>query len=92
MSKRLFLFAGYDKNAIIDDALIYYVQALSMIGDVIFVGDSAFSGKELNKIKPHTIYAAGKRHGEYDFGSYKRAYQYANDHKLFRNYDYIYMV
>lgn len=92
MSKRLFLFAGYDKVNIIDDTLVYYVQALSMVGDVIFIGDSDFSNKELSKIKPYTIYAAGKRHGEYDFGSYKRAYQYADDKKLFSKYDYIYMV
>ncbi len=92
MSKRLFLFAGYDKDGIVDDALVYYVKSLSELGNVIFVGDSDFSNKELNKIKPYTIYAAGKRHGEYDFGSYKRAYQYADNKKLFSKYDYIYMV
>lgn len=91
-NKRLFLFAGYDKDNIIDDALVYYVRSLSELGDVIFVGDSDFSRNELNKIKPYTVYATGKRHCEYDFGSYKRAYQYADDNKLFSKYDYIYMV
>ncbi|MBQ0013519.1 MAG: hypothetical protein KBS86_03060 [Proteobacteria bacterium] len=92
MSKRLFLFAGYDKNAIIDDALVYYIRALSGLGDVIFVGDSDFADQELDKIKPYTIYQAGKRHMEYDFGSYKRAYLYADKNNLLQNYDYIYMV
>ena len=92
MSKRLFLFAGYDKDGIIDDALVHYMKSLSGLGDIIFVGDSDFSNKELTKIKPHTIYAVGKRHGEYDFGSYKRAYNYAKKNKLLQKYDYIYMV
>lgn len=90
MAQRLFLFAGYDKNNIIDDALVYYVSALSKLGDVIFVGDSDFPPQELKKLKPYTTYATAMRHGEYDFGSYKRAYLYAQD-KL-SQYDYIYMV
>ena len=92
--KRLFLFAGYDKDAIIDDSLLYYLNHLSGLGDVVFVMDSDASDTELAKVKqiPNVLYAAAQRHGEYDFGSYKRAYIWARDNKLLEKYDWVYLV
>jgi len=92
MSERLFLFAGYDQHSIIDDALIYYVATLSKIGDVILCMDCDCKQNEIEKIKKYTIHTMAKRHGEYDFGSYKRAYQYARDKKILDNYDVVYLV
>ena len=74
MIKRLFLFAGYDKNGIIDDALLMYVSALNKLSDVIVCMDSDCTNDELQKLQNITIHAMAARHGEYDFGSYKRAY------------------
>lgn len=91
-NKRLFLFAGYDANGIIDDALILYIRALSAHGDVIVCMDSACKKSELAKLKPYVLYAGATRHGEYDFGSYKRAFAYAHDNDLLNNYDNVYMV
>ena len=91
-NKRLFLFAGYDKDGIINDALILYIRALSNVGDVVLCMDSDCKKSELNKIKPFVLHATAVRHGEYDFGSYKRAYQYARDKKLLENYEHIYLV
>jgi lipopolysaccharide biosynthesis protein len=90
--KRLFLFAGYDKQGIIDDAMVFYVRALSKKGDVIVCMDSTCKKTETNKIKPYVLHTIAKRHGEYDFGSYKRAYQYARDKKILNKYDHIYLV
>ena len=92
MSERLFLFAGYDQNGIIDDAIIYYVDALSKIGDVVLCMDCDCPKSQIEKIKKYTIHTIAKRHGEYDFGSYKRAYQYARDKKILDNYDVVYLV
>ena len=91
-SKRLFLFAGYDKDGIIDDAMILYVRALSKNGDVIVCLDSTCKKSELDKLKSYTIKTIAKRHGEYDFGSYKRAFQYAHDKELLQKYDQVYLV
>ena len=44
---------------------------------------------ELNKVKDYTIKAIGERHGEYDFGSYKRGYIYAKENNILENYDYL---
>ena len=92
MSKRLFLFAGYDKEGIIDDALIYYVKSLSKYGDIILCMDCNCTKSETDKIKQFTIHTITKKHGEYDFGSYKRAFQYATNNDLLKKYDYLYLV
>lgn len=92
MPDRLFLFAGYDKDCIIDDALIYYVKQLSKHGDIVLCMDCDCKKYETDKIKKYTIHTIAKRHGEYDFGSYKRAFQYARDKKILNNYDYVYLV
>ena len=92
MPDRLFLFAGYDKDCIIDDALIYYVKTLSKYGEVILCMDSDCSKQETEKIKKYTLYTIAKRHGEYDFGSYKRCFQYAKNKDILKNYDYLYLV
>ncbi len=91
-NKRLFLFAGYDARGVIDDALVFYIKNLSESGDVILCMDSDCPDSELNKIKQYTIARMGTRHGEYDFGSYKRAYEYAKNNDILKNYDFVYMV
>lgn len=90
--KRLFLIAGYDKDGIIDESLIHQVSSLSKLGDAILVMDSDCDETQLDKVKPFVIFASGERHQEYDFGSYKRAYLYAKEHDLLKNYDYLYLV
>ena len=89
MVKRLFLFAGYDANGIIDDSLILYVRALSKLGDVVLCMDSTC---KTIKLKPLVLHADCARHGEYDFGSYKRAYIWARDNLDLSKYDFTYMV
>ena len=93
-TKRLFLFAGYDKDNIVDNTLIYYVRALSKLGDVVFVADSDLPAAEIKKISkiPHVLYASGVRHREYDFGSYKRGYLWAQKSKILSKYDWVYFV
>lgn len=92
MNKRLFLFAAYDPDGIIDKSLIYYVQSLSKFGDIVLVMDSNASVSELKKLSPYVKYAHAVRHGEYDFGSYRRAYTYARDTAILSDYDFVYLV
>lgn len=92
MPDRLFLFAGFNKDCIIDDALLYYVKSLSKYGDVILCMDCTCKKSEIEKIKKYTIHTVAKRHGEYDFGSYKRCFAYAYENELLKNYDYVYLM
>lgn len=90
--KRLFLFAGYNKGTSIDNSLIFYVSELSKHGDVIVCMDNDLKTRDLTPLKKYTIHTIAKKHGEYDFGSYKRAYEYADQHKLLSKYDFVYLV
>lgn len=90
--KRLFLFAAYDPDGIIDDALIHYIAALSRHGDVILCMDNKFDKRQIKKLRMHPLSVFITRHKEYDFGSYKRAFQYARDKQILDNYDFVYLV
>ncbi len=92
--KRLFLFAAYDKQGIIDDTLLHYVRCLAEYGDVIFWMDNTAANAELNKLNqiPNVLHKVAERHGEYDFGSYKRGYLWAYKKKILKKYDWVYLV
>ena len=94
MTKRLFIFAGYDRDNIVDATLIYYLKSLSELGDIVFTMDNDLSDSELHKISqiPNVLHASAMRHGEYDFGSYKRGYIWARDKKILDKYDWVYLV
>ena len=93
-TKRLFIFAGYDRDNIVDATLIYYLKSLSELGDIVFTMDNDLSESELDKITkiPNVLHASAMRHGEYDFGSYKRGYIWARDKKVLDKYDWVYLV
>ena len=91
-ARRLFLFAGYDANGIIDDSLVFYVRELSKLGDVVLCMDSTCAKSEIKKLTPYTLHTDAVRHGEYDFGSYKRAYFWACNNIDLKTYDFVYMV
>jgi lipopolysaccharide biosynthesis protein len=85
--KRLAIFAGYDKDKIIDDYVIYYLEKLKQVSDIIFVYDNRFPHSELKKVQKLTIHQICKKHGEYDFGSYKRGYLWAQKEGILKDYD-----
>lgn len=91
-TKRLFLFAGYHPKNIVDDALTYYVKSLSKFGDVVLCMDCDCPTSETNKLKKYTLHTIATRHGEYDFGSYKRAYLWAYENLKLTDYDFVYLV
>lgn len=92
MKKRLFLFAAYDKDGVVGPSLLWYVKSLSKIGDVVLVADNSLAPAEMEKLEPWCAYCSGCSHGEYDFGSYKRAFSWAKDNLELSSYDYIYLV
>ena len=91
-TKRLFLFAGYDPDGIIDDTLVHYLSELSKLGDIVLVMDSDVADTSKLKQIKNLLHFETVRHGEYDFGSYKRGYLWAHSKKILDKYDWIYMV
>ena len=90
--KRLFLLAGYDRDGHVDASLVWYVRALSKYGDVVIHIDSDCMDGSVDALRKYAIHACAARHGEYDFGSYKRAYIHARDAHILQNYDFVYML
>jgi len=90
--KRLFLFAAYDPDGIVGDSLIYHLKALSAHGDIVLAADNDFNPGELEKLRPFVKHAEASRHGEYDFGSYKRAFCAAVSKFGIESYETLYLV
>lgn len=73
IDKRIAVFAHYDKDNVIDDYVVCYLNALKLVAErIIFVSDSDLKESEAEKIKHIVSDCVVGRHGEYDFGSYKR--------------------
>ena len=86
--KRLFLFAFYDPQGVVGEAVLRYLEALHVLGDTVLAGDCDLQPGEGNKFAPLVVSYTASRHGEYDSGSYKRAYQQAG----LSGYDVVYLV
>jgi dTDP-4-dehydrorhamnose reductase len=83
--KYIVIFAHYDKHNIVDNYVLYYLENLKLIADkIIFVSDNNLPEIEQNKLQNLCHKIIAKKHGEYDFGSYKRGleevYQYSSDY------------
>lgn len=77
---RIAVFAHYDKDSCIEDYVVYYLKELKKIANIIiFVSDCDLTDEELQKISGIADRSIAKKHGEYDFGSYKRGYQYLKE-------------
>ena len=88
--RRLFLFAAYMPDGKLHASLEYYLKALKACGDVVLVADSDLDEAAVSMLGKHCIGVQAVRHGEYDFGSYKRAYAWAGER--LSGYDVVYLV
>ncbi len=83
---RLCIFAHWDRDQIIDDYVIYYLESLRKVcTKIIFVSDCNLPPEEKSKIEGIADCLICEHHGEYDFGSYKRGFLYAKNTEL--NFD-----
>ena len=91
--KRCFTYSHYDAQNKIDDYVIYELQFLSELGDVIFVSDCECQEDEY-KLKQidNLIYTKIETHNGYDFWSYREGDLYLYDNDLLKNYDIIYHI
>lgn len=85
---RTAIFAHFDKNNSIQKFVVYYLQELKKhFAQIIFVSDSDIKQEELKKINNIVDAALIGRHGEYDFGSYKKGFLYLSEHGMLDNID-----
>ncbi len=75
MKNTIAIFAHYDKHNKIDDYVVIYLKILKeVVDEIIFVSDCDIEEAELLKINHLILDSICKKHGEYDFGSYKKGF------------------
>lgn len=76
--RRIAIFAAFDANFEVPERTVFYLRELRKVADaIIFVSDNPTLPDELKKLDGIVLHSICERHGEYDFGSYKRGYFYA---------------
>lgn len=68
--RRVCLFAGFDAEGRVDDAVLLYLRELSRFADVYCLFDNYLPTSELDKLQSVTKHSWAIRHAAYDFGSY----------------------
>ena len=77
--KRIALFAHYDQDGIIDDYVIYYLNGLQKVAQrILFASNCKLQDGEAAKLEGIAELVFAERHDEYDFGSWKRCFEYIN--------------
>ena len=78
--KRIALFAHFDRDGIIDDYVLFYLRGLrGVVQRILFVSDCELRPGEAAKLDGVAELVFAGRHGEYDFGSWKRAFANLDD-------------
>ena len=86
--KRIAIFASYDRNGVIAPYVTYYLQGLKTVADkIIFIADNDVNSDEADKIKDIVAYNRCEHHGCYDFGSYRRGFEWAEQNGLLEDAD-----
>ena len=68
--RRACLFAGFDADGTVDEAVLVYLRDLARFADVYCLFDNHLPTSELAKLQEVAAGAWAIRHGAYDFGSY----------------------
>lgn len=80
---RIAIFAMFSADGKIPGTTIFYLKGLKkIVKNIICIADNPINIEEIDKIKNLVSYCSFIRHGEYDFGSYKRGYLYIQNNGL----------
>lgn len=77
---RVAIFALFVKGGVINSKIEWYLSGLSEVVDhIIVVADNDLIGSQVDRLRKFTHHIIARRHGEYDFGSYKLGLQLASE-------------
>lgn len=83
-SKSTTIFAAFSETGHISDYITSYLKTLKEITpNIVYITDNPISKKEIRKISPYVNHIIAYRHNEYDWGSFKRGYNYLQSQNLF---------
>ena len=67
------VFAAYSADGTVPDYVLDYLCKLKQIApNIVYVTDNPIRRGEIKKLEPYITHLTAYRHGEYDWGSYKR--------------------
>lgn len=67
------VFAAYSADGTVSDYVVDYLKKLKEVApNIVYVTDNSIKRGEIKKIAPYITHLIAYRHGEYDWGSYKR--------------------
>lgn len=73
--KRYAIFAHYDVSGFVHDYVFFYLNELKQVSDaIIFVSDGTIKPQDKEKLSKYVNIISDEKHGEYDWGSYKKGY------------------
>lgn len=80
------IFAGYSQDGSIPNYVISYLKKLKEISpNIIYITDNGIRKSDINKLKPYINHLIANRHNKYDWGSYKRGFNWLKDNNLINN-------
>lgn len=86
--RRIVIFASYSADGILPHQVVPYLKGLRAVSDdIIFVCDNELLSSEIEKLSPYVVKSIVGRHGEYDFGSYRRGYEWARGNGILHDAD-----
>lgn len=67
------VYAAYSADGTVPDYVVSYLKKLKEVSpNIIYITDNPIVKRDINKLKPYISHLIATRHGEYDWGSYKR--------------------
>ena len=86
--RRVAVFASYSPDGILPPQVLPYLAGLLPLTDaIVVVFDNDLAPGEKEKLAPYAAHVITGRHGEYDFGSYKRGIAWARGAGLLETAD-----
>jgi len=74
------VYAAYSADGSVGDYIISYLKALKEVApNIVYITDNPIKRKDIDKIAPYITHLEAKRHEEYDWGSYKRGYNWLTE-------------
>ena len=85
-NKNTSIYAAYSSDGTISDYVVSYLQRLKEISpNIVYVTDNKISKNEIRKIKPYVNHIIAYRHNEYDWGSFKRGFNFLKNNPKFNS-------
>lgn len=79
------VFAAYSADGTVPDYVVSYLKKLKEVSpNIVYVTDNPIRQGDIKKLRPYVTHLKAARHGEYDWGSYKRGVDWLHQNGWFQ--------